>query len=102
MEKLIYKFLDEYLGDEVVCVKTKYSKNCDTYTLLSKNNKTVILLFQVRRKDGRIIMFRGLRLTELVAKFFSMENDEVTPIIKNWFGDKHNIVKISDLMKFVK
>lgn len=102
MEKLINKFLDNYLGDEVVCIKGGETKNYDCYSLFSKKNRAVIMLFQVRRKDGSTVMFRGRDLTDFVSNFFSMESNDASSVIKNWFGDKHDIKKVSDLMKFVK
>ena len=102
MEKITYKFLDEYLGDEVYSTKllVKDSKY-DTYRLCSKKNNTLILFFKVHRKEGSIIIFRGQRLTDLVSSFFSMEEKDSTTIIKDWFGNKHNVNKVGDLMKFV-
>lgn len=101
MEKSVYKFLDNYLGDEVVCVKDRPTRNYNYYRLFSKNNKTLILLFQVRRNDGNIIIFRSSFLTEMVSTFFSIEENDSTTIIKDWFGKKHDIKKVKDLIKFI-
>ena len=101
MEKSICKFLDNYLGDEVVCIKDQPTRNYHYYKLYSKNNKTLILLFQVRRNDGAIVIFRSSYLVEIVSDFFSMDPNETSSIIRNWFGGKHNIKKVGDLMKFV-
>lgn len=102
MEKTIYKFLDEYLGDEVVCIKDGPTRHYNYYGIFSKNNKTLILIFQVRRNDSSIVMFRSSFLTELVSSFFSIEENDSTTIIEGWFGKKHDIKKVGDLMKFVK
>lgn len=102
MEKTIYKFLDEYLGDEVNCVKDRPHRGYNYYGLFSKNNKTLILTFQARRNDGNFILFKSSYLTELVSTFFSIEENESSRIIQDWFGDKHGIKKVGDLMKFVK
>lgn len=101
MEETIYKFLDKYLGNEVVCVKDRSTRHYNYYGFFSKKNKTRILLFQVRRNDGNIIIFRSSFLTEMVSDFFSIEENDSTTIIKDWFGKKHNINKVKDLMKFV-
>lgn len=101
MEKTIYKFLDKYLGDEVVCIKDRPTRGYNYYELYSKNNKTLIFLFQVRRNDGAIVIFRSSYLTMMVSTFFSMDPNETSNIIRDWFGDKHNIKKVRDLMKFV-
>ena len=101
MEKMIYKFLDKYLGDEVTCIKTRTTDVCDTYDIFSKKNKTLILFFRVYHKKEGIFIFRGGKLTNTVSSYFNSEPKEVMPIIRDWFGDKHNIKKVGDLMKFV-
>jgi hypothetical protein len=101
MEKMIYKFLDEYLGDEVTCIKTGTTDMYDTYDIFSKKNKSLILFFKVYRKDGGISIFRGGKLTNTVYSFFNVEPKEVMSIIRSWFADKHNIKKVGDLMRFV-
>jgi hypothetical protein len=98
MEKMIYKFLD----DEVTCIKTGSTNRYNSYDIFSKKNKSLILYFNVYHKEGDIIIFRGGKLTNTVSSFFNVEPKEVMPIIRNWFGDKHNIKKMGDLMKFVK
>lgn len=98
----MYKFLDNYLGDEVVCIKQPSTRNYNYYHLYSKNNKTLILHFQVRRKDGAIVLFRSSYLTEMVCDFFSMGPNDVSGIIRDWFTDKHDMTKVKDLMKFIK
>jgi hypothetical protein len=102
MEKSIYKFLDNYLGNEVICVRQRPTRGYNYYHLYSKNNKTLILHFQVSRKDGNIVLFRSSYLTELVCDFFSMAPNDASGIIRDWFGDKHDINKVKDLIKFVK
>jgi hypothetical protein len=102
MEKSIYKFLDNYLGNEVICVRQRPTRGYNYYHLYSKNNKTLILHFQVSCKDGNIVLFRSSYLTELVCDFFSMTPNDASGIIRDWFGDKHDINKVKDLIKFVK
>ena len=101
MREMIYKFLDNYLGDEVFCVKGKPSEKYDTYGIISKKDKSVILSFNIIKSSGGIVIFRGGKLTNTVSSFFSMNPDDVSRIIRDWFGDKHNIKKMGDLMKFV-
>jgi hypothetical protein len=47
MRKMVYKFLDEYLGDEVTCIKTGSTNRCYSYDIFSKKNKSIILSFKV-------------------------------------------------------
>ncbi len=101
MKKIIYKFLDNYLGDEVVCIKGKPREKYNTYDIISKKNKSLILYFNIFNSSGGILIFRGSKLTNMVSTFFLMNPDDVSRIIRDWFGDKHNIKKMGDLMRFV-
>jgi hypothetical protein len=103
MRKMVYKFLDEYLGDEVTCIKTGSTNRCYSYDIFSKKNKSIILSFKVYYHNERgIAIFRGDKLNDIVSNLFSMGNEESTSIIRDWFADKHDIVKVKDLMKFVR
>ena len=103
MRKMVYKFLDEYLGDEVTCIKTGSTNRCDSYDIFSKKNKSLILFFKVYHKEeGDIVIFRGGKLTNTVSSYFDLEPKSGMSLIRDWFGDKHDINKVKDLMKFVK
>ena len=95
MTKIINKFLDEYLGDEV-----NVMPYLSDYLLLSKN-KTLILSFRIL-KNGEYIIFRGRKLCELISKWFGITEDDAMKRIRDWFGNKHNIKKFSDLNKFIE
>jgi len=102
MKEIIYKFLDEYLGDEVVCIKTRpKSGSHNVYDLCSKKNKTIIIVFTISDLDGQILIFKSSQLTNLVSDLFSMDDFNAADIIRNWFGDKHNLNKVKDLIKFI-
>jgi hypothetical protein len=102
MRKMVYKFLDEYLGDEVTCIKTGSTNRYNSYDIFSKKNKSLILYFNVHHKEGDIVIFRGGKLSNTVSSYFNVEPKDVMPIIRDWFGDKHDINKVKDLLKFVK
>jgi hypothetical protein len=102
MRKMVYKFLDEYLGDEVTCIKTGSTNRCNSYDIFSKKNKSLILFFKVYHKEGDIVIFRGGKLTNTVSSYFDLEPKSGMSLIRDWFGDKHDINKVKDLMKFVK
>ena len=99
---MVYNFLDEYLGDEVTCIKTGSTNRYNTYDIFSKKNKSLILFFRVHHKEGDIVIFRGDKLNDTVSSYFNGEPKEVMSIIRDWFGDKHEINKVKDLMKFVR
>lgn len=102
MRKMVYKFLDEYLGDEVICKKISSTIRYDVYDIISKKNKSVILFFKVYHKEGDIAIFRGTRLNSTISSFFNLYSKDAMSLIRDWFEDKHDIEKVKDLMKFVK
>jgi hypothetical protein len=95
MSRIINKFLDNYLGDKVVVKKNRWF-----YNLCSKNG-IPILSFRVR-DDGSFIMFRDVKLCKTISTWFGLSDDDSMRKIRDWFADKHNINKFSDLNKFIK
>jgi hypothetical protein len=102
MKKMVYKFLDEYLGDEVICIKIGSTNRYNSYEIFSKKNKSVILIFKVHHKEGDIVIFRNEKLTNTISSFFNLDPKSGMSLIRDWFADKHDINKVKDLMKFVK
>jgi hypothetical protein len=105
MEKIIYKFLDYYLGDEVSYEKGITIYNPHTfdrgirYHIYSKKNNTLILLFTNYTERSDINY--GDYLTGTVSRFFSMDTVNTTKVIKNWFMDKHNLKEVSDILSSI-
>jgi hypothetical protein len=97
--KIINKFLDEYLGDEVNVVSQKMY-HLNDYRVLSKKN-TLIFSFRIL-KNGEYTIFRGRKSCELISRWFGITEDEAMRCIRDWFANKHNINKFSDLNKFIK
>jgi hypothetical protein len=110
MEKIIYRFLDEYLGDEVFYerepinfFKTDSVDTGDRYYIYSKKDRTVILFINHFHNDGDDIkIFGGYSLTNTVSKFFDIGTESAAAIIKNWFMVKHNLKNNSDLLLISK
>jgi hypothetical protein len=128
MEKIIYKFLDDYLGDEVsyerepinffktdsvdtgdryytVDTGDRYYTvdTGDRYYIYSKKDRTVILIINHFHNDGDDIkIFGGYYLTGTVSKFFDIGTESAAAIIKNWFMVKHNLKNNSDLLLISK
>jgi hypothetical protein len=101
MKDLVYKFLDIHLGDEVVC-NTNGTK--EWYVIRSKKNGQRILKFFVFNKNGvqQIKLFREVSLCYKVYGYCGIENvDDCVNYIKDWFGDKHGLKKVSDVLKFI-
>ena len=109
LKKVIYKFLDGYVGDGINVKNTStpvydlykqtWKINKDTYGLYS-NKGILILSFKVCKNDS-ISIFRGLELCNMICRFFSVCDDDAMRYVREWFADKHNINKISDLTKFI-
>jgi len=100
MEELVYKFLDDYLGDEVFYDIESVNK-WNRYYIYSKKNKVIILFFHRYDNNMSFKIFRGNSLTNTVSRFFGMDTDNAASVIKDWFGDKHNLKKTSDLLSFI-
>ena len=97
LKKVIYKFLDGYVGDGI---KIKYNPIRKVYSVYSDKG-VLILLFKFNSYQDSITIFRGLELCNMVCRFFSVGDDEAMRYVRNWFADKHNINKFSDLTKFI-
>jgi len=46
-------------------------------------------------------MFRDVKLCKTISTWFGLSDDDAMRKIRDWFADKHNINKFSDLNKFV-
>jgi hypothetical protein len=99
MEKTINKFLDEYLGDEVV-VRKRTTGKYPEYFIVSKKSKETIIWFIYNTKSDNYTLFRGGNLVNWVSGIFSITDHESSTLIKHWFGNKHNLSKVGDLKKF--
>lgn len=108
MRNVINKFLDSYLGDEVKVkqlnvplYKLKINKwgVRKTYYIWSGNGK-LILSFSVL-EDGSISIWKGDEVCQTVVSFFSVDSVVAMRYVRDWFADKHNLIKINDLLKFI-
>jgi len=95
----VYKFLDEYVGSKFAIHKTdsgslKYKR----YDVISENN--ILIIFFYYRGDY-LKIFRSEPLCETVGRFFGLNSVEAMLLIKDWFGKKHNIKKLSDLLGYI-
>lgn len=97
MRKIVYNFLDEYLGKEV---SYRFDNKFKYHYLYSKKNETLILFFRVR-PNNKINIYKGDYLSNLVSGLFSLTDKDATRLIRDWFGDTFNLEKVSDLLKFI-
>ena len=101
MKDLVYNFLDNYLGDEVVC---KPNGTEGRYVIRSKKNGQRILKLFVFDKRGvqQIRLFRDVSLCYKIQGYCGIDDvEDCTKYIRDWFGDKHGLNKVRDVLKFV-
>jgi len=105
MEKLIYNFLDNYYGDEVVCRSIGLYRSIPEYMIFSPKGGRILsftVMDYLEEQGGERISLHGnSKLTEMVGAFFSIDKQDASKYIRNWFGDKHNLKKVSDIKKFI-
>jgi hypothetical protein len=95
MEQRIFKFLDGYLGTEFFGI----TEGKETY-IHSKKTNQMVMCFWWNEKNDNVTMFRSSKLTEFISPLFGLTNDETNKYVKEWFGDRANIKKVRDLLKF--
>jgi len=106
MEKIIYKFLDNYFGDEVY-VKKVYAMRKPEYHICSPKGGLILSFMvhdeydsNIERKE-RISVIGSHKTYQLLCSFFPIGLRESMDYLRDWFGDKHNIKKVGDIKKFI-
>ena len=99
MKETIYKFLDEYVGDGTRCELAipSLGRTWTDHWEVFSDNGTMILWFIVKR--DMIKVYRSESLCRKIEGYFGVENTESWKYIRDWFGEKHNIKVLSDLLK---
>lgn len=69
------------------------------YHIYSRKNNTLILLLTNYSENTEI--YYGAYLTGTASRFFDIERNNAAEIIKNWFMDKHNLEKVSDILSSI-
>lgn len=110
LKKSINKFLDNYVGDGINCkihpngipeVPSLHWGTGKTVFCLYSNNGVLILSFKYNSYKDSILIFRGLKLCNLVCRFFSITDDDAMRYVRSWFADKYGMKKVNDLLKFI-
>lgn len=102
LEKMIIRFLDDYLGNEVYVSRRKYTwSDRVEYSVISSKSNTKIVSFVVSSINGGYNIFRSAELVQTVSTLFSIGEDVASRYIQNWFGDVHGLNKVGDLEKFL-
>ena len=97
MTQIVYKFLDEYVGDGIYLTHNEDRSFYNIYSM----NKTPIITFRVADNWEHIKLFRSEPLCKTLSNFFCISEDEAALFTKDWFGDRHNLKRVGDLRKFV-
>lgn len=96
---IIYKFLDEYVGNSFSACKIYTTTNrVEQYTVISNKGKSVFFFWY---RDESFWIFRSEELCGTVSSFLGIDNDDSARIIKNWFSDRAKISKMNDLFNLV-
>jgi hypothetical protein len=99
--EMVNKFLDDYVGDTFTFKKFGKSEIYEKYHVVS-NKKVLVMFFHVSRKDtNKMMLFRGTQLCDTVSSFFNLTSAESMSIIRDWFGDKMKLKKVSDLLNHI-
>ena len=103
MKDKIYKFLDFYVGKgaRVSPMYSEFRTFADRYEVTSDNG-TLILWFTVR--GDHVKVFRNDNLSNKISSYFSLPDEGEGcswMYIRDWFGQRHNIQRISDLLKLI-
>ena len=97
MKKHIYKFLDSYVGNEAKSVRNW--RRVNQYKIVSSSG-VKILEFTILDND-KIIIFRSSELCDIVSGFLDVDVQTAANYIRDWFGETHDLKKVSDIKKFI-
>lgn len=104
MEKLIFKFLDNHFGDEVIVTIIKFGDKSE-YVISSPKGGTIMsfIVNDIPNNDGieTISLLGREKVWDILCGFFPIEKKDAMEHVRNWFGDKHNLKKVSDIKKFM-
>jgi hypothetical protein len=104
MKTAMYKFLDKHVGETFTIVNVGDKKR-HSYKIFS-NRGVLVLHFIISQLEStldecRIILFRGDELCKTVSMVFDLTIDEAMRFVRDWFGDKLNLNRVSDLISFI-
>ena len=100
MKQLIYKFLDDYFGSKATCefMNSPLRMWTDTYEVVSDSG---VLILWFRVKNDKVIIYRSDSLCKKIEGYYGIDKEESWKYVRDWFGQKHNIKFLSDLLKMI-
>lgn len=101
-KKIIFKFLDEYLGDELSFKRILKHDGYDNYEIISKKNGILLYFVKVNKMHNSVIkLFGGPVLCNTLSSFFSLSSEDAGKFISSWFGEKYNIIKVKEMVDLI-
>ena len=104
MEKMVYEFLDKYVGEGVNV--SDEGRMYDPYDFMpvriyfiSSNNQTRIIKISYKEDKPSIVYEK--RLGDVVSNFFSIDSVSSHAHISSWFKNRNNIESLWDLRKLI-
>ena len=103
MKELVYRFLDNYCNEEIVCVENRSEGPLTSQKVYSiKSGDVTIFFFSFTDiKEDRFLMYRSNKICDVVQEVFSVNKNESTQYVKEWIGDKLGLKKVRDLIKLI-
>ena len=97
MKQIVFDYLNDSLGNKIYF---KTNEDSSFYNIFSTNG-TRIITFRTHSDWEYIKLFRCEQLTRTVSSLFSIDNDEAANLVKDWFGEIHNLKRVGDLRRLI-
>ena len=94
MKELIYKFLDDYCREDIVCVR-----EAGVYRMIS--GKVIIFSFSIHGKDDTFIFYPSYEINNSLQSMFNLTKNESIQYVKDWIGDKLYLKRNHDLKRYI-
>lgn len=101
MRKNLFRFLDVYLGDKLICKYSSYDTHFHDslgfINVYSEKTNKLILIAHYGKITGIYHLHVNSQLSRILSMFFS-ENLNITPgYVKEWFLEKYGFEKLDEV-----
>lgn len=94
MKELIYKFLDDYCREDIVCVR-----EAGVYRMIS--GKVVIFSFSIHGENQRFLIYSSYEICNSVQSMFNLTKNESIQYVKEWVSNKLSLKRNHDLKRYI-
>lgn len=110
LEKIIYKFLDTYVGEGIGDISLRdnaYNPNDGRFsqTVFVRSRKNV-LIFVITiphaRPENEVIIDGDISLLGMMCDYFSLDFLQVQEVLLSWFCKIYNIKNKFDFLRFIE